>query len=75
MLDLISELCKNAVGNIPGVLSYKVNSDALRSDELNYLLYLVHQDLGSIRKKKVCFIEEEYHLGLVEVADFGKCLE
>ena len=51
MLDLISELRQNGVGNITWILGYKENAYALGTYELNYLLNLIHKSLGGIIKQ------------------------
>ena len=74
MLYTILELGKDVVRDIARALGYEVNSDALRADETNDLVDLLKEEGRSIVKEQMRFIEEEYHLRLVEITDFRQIL-
>ena len=68
VLQLVAQLRQNTVGNIRGLLGNKVNTNALGANQAHNLLHLVQQGAGSILKDKMCFVKEEDHLGLIQIA-------
>ena len=75
MLDLVVQLGQDAVGDVPGILGAEIDTHALGTDELHHLLDLLQQGLGSIGEQQMGFIEEEDHLGLIQVPHFREHLE
>ena len=51
MLDLVTELRQNGVGNITWILGDKEDTYTLGTYELNNLLDLIHKSLGGIIKQ------------------------
>ena len=75
MLDTVGELGQHVAGDIAGALGDEVDADGLGADELDDLDDLLQQGFGHAVKEQVRLVEEEDHLGLVEIAHFGQALK
>ena len=75
MLDAVSELTQDGVGDVEGVLRNEVDADPLGSDEPHDLLDLVLEGLRDVFEEQVRLVEEEDEFRLRQIAHFGKLLE
>ena len=75
MLHTVGELGQHVAGDVARALTDEVDADGLGADELDDLNDLLQQGLGHAVEEQVGLVEEEDHLGLVEVADLGQALE
>ena len=75
VLDAVSELTQDGVGDVEGVLRNEVDADPLGSDESHDLLDLVLEGLRDVFEEQVRLVEEEDEFGLRQIAHFGKLLE
>ena len=70
MLDAVSQLAQDAVGDVGRVLRDEVHADALASDQADHLLDLADQRGSGVREEGMRLIEEENELRELLVADF-----
>ena len=75
MLHTVAELCEYRVGDVGRLLRNKVNPDALGAYELDDLLDLVAQCLGSAVEEQVRLVKEEYELRFFKITGVGQLLE
>lgn len=74
VLYAVAHLSENGVGDVDGVLGAEIDSYAFGADETDNLFDAFLQRLVGVVEQQVGFVEEEYQLGFVEVADFGQLL-
>ena len=74
MLDTVRELRQNFIRDVRRALRHEVDSDALRANQFDNLSDFLHQSLWAVRKQQMCFIKEEYHPRLIQVANFRELL-
>ena len=74
MLHAIAELTEDRLRNVERILRHEIHADALRTDQPDHLLDLLHQHFGRIVKQQVRFVEEQHHYGLRRVADLRQLL-
>ena len=74
MLDAIAKLAQHRVGHVARILCDEVDADPLRANQAHHLLDLVQQDLRRIVEQQMRFVEKEYELRLVGVADLRQPL-
>ena len=75
VLYLVSELRHYRSRNISRALCHEEYRHALRSYQLDYLLYLLEQALRSVLEKQMRFIKEEHHLRLLRVSHLRQHLK
>ena len=71
VLQFVAKLGQYAIGNVAGKLGDEVNANAFGANKTNDLFNFIKQGTGRIFENKVCFVEEENHLGFFKVASFG----
>ena len=72
VLDLVAQLAQDVVGNVGGGLGDEVDAHPLGADQAHHLFDLLEQGLGGVVEEQVGLIEEEDHLGLVQIPGFGE---
>src|SRR5215475_15640947 len=75
MLHAIAELSQHCFRHVQRVLCHEEDADALGADQANDLLDLFHKWLRRIVEQQMSFVEKEYELRLLGIANFGKLLE
>ena len=75
VLHTVGKLGQHIAGDIARALGDEVDAHALGADQLDHLDDLLQQRLRHIAEEEMRLVEEENHLGLVEVADLGQLLE
>ena len=75
MLHAVGELREHRVGNVARALRHEKHAHALRADELDGLLDLLHEDRRRVAEERVRLVEEEHQLGLFQIARLGQALK
>ena len=72
MLELVAQLGQDGIRDVGGQLGDEVDAYALGTDQAHHLLDLLQQTLGRVVEQQMGFVEEEHHLGLVQIAFLGQ---
>ena len=75
VLNPVSQLSQDRVGDVPGTLGHEVHPDPLGTHQTDNLLDLVQKNLRGSVEEKVRFVEEKHELRLIQVTRFGELLE
>ena len=75
MLDAITQLPGDLLGDIDRVLRDEIDAHALGADQANDLLHLILQRFGRVVEQQVRLVEEEHQLRLFRIAHLGQRLE
>ena len=75
MLESVTELAQDRIGNVERVLGDEKDSDSLGTDETYDLLDFSEKLGRCICEEEVGFVEEEHKLRLVEIACFRQVFE
>ena len=75
MLNAVSQLGQDAVGNVGRVLGDEIDADPLGPDQPDHLFDLFQQGARGVVEQQVGLVEEEDQARPVRVADLGKLLE
>jgi hypothetical protein len=75
VLDAVSQLPQDLLGDVQRILGDKIDPHPFGADQPHHLLDLFLQGLGDVFEKEVGFVKEEDQLRLFRIPHLGELLE
>ena len=75
MLNAVTKLAQNTLGNIKWILCHKIYPNSLGAYQSHYLLDFLKQRLGRFVEQEVGFVKEKYQFRFLRIANFWEVLK